>query len=112
VSGSQQQDPRRDISQEMEREALITEREEYWAMPGIPGQNADGGDVDILKWWKEIGQKKFPHVAVMARQYLGVPASSAIVERIFSFAGLTFSDLRKSLEDTTLEEFMWVRWDE
>jgi hypothetical protein len=57
-----------------------------------------------------VPEKKFPHVAVMARQYLGVPASSAIVERIFSFAGCTFSDLRKSLDDTTLEDFMWIRW--
>jgi hypothetical protein len=61
-------------------------------MPCIPGQNADGGNVDILTWWMENGQKKFTHVAVMARQYLSVRASSAIVERIFSIVGLTFSD--------------------
>ncbi len=33
----------------------------------------------------------------MTRQFLDIPAASATAERVFSFAGLTLSDLRKSL---------------
>ena len=32
----------------------------------------------------------------MARQYLGCPASSATIERLFSVVGIAFSDKRKS----------------
>jgi hypothetical protein len=32
----------------------------------------------------------------MSRQFLAIPAASATAERVFSFAGLTLSDLRKS----------------
>jgi hypothetical protein len=45
----------------------------------------------------------------MARQYLGCPASSASVERIFSVAGQFFDDhLRRKLDDKKLEEIMWA----
>ena len=39
----------------------------------------------------------------MARQYLGCPASSATVERLFSVVGIAFSDKRKSAKASTLE---------
>ena len=45
---------------------------------------------------------------VMTRQFLAIPAVSATVERVFSFTGLTLSDLRKSLLKTTLEAIMWA----
>ncbi len=46
----------------------------------------------------------------MARQFLSIPAASATAERVFSFAGLTLSDLHKSLVEGTLEVIMWVKW--
>ena len=45
---------------------------------------------------------QFPNLEVMARQYLGCPATSATVERLFSKAGVAFSDKRKSSEAKTL----------
>ncbi len=33
----------------------------------------------------------------MTRQFLPIPAATATAERVFSFAGVTLSDLRKSL---------------
>ncbi len=39
-----------------------------------------------------------------------IPAASATAERVFSFAGLTLSDLRKSLLEGTLEAIMWTKW--
>ncbi len=46
----------------------------------------------------------------MTRQFLAIPAASATAERVFSFAGLTLSDLRKSLLEGTLEGIMGAKW--
>jgi hypothetical protein len=46
----------------------------------------------------------------MARQFLTIPAASATVERVFSFGGLTLSDLHKRLLEGTLEAIMWTEW--
>ena len=41
---------------------------------------------DLLEWWA-AHEIDFPALSVMARQYLGVPATSASAERLFSIAG-------------------------
>ena len=77
-------------------------------------KNEDGSDitqdVDVLVWWRDVGRARFPRIAVMTRQFLAIPAASATAERVFSFAGLTLSDLRKSLLEGTLEAIMWSKW--
>jgi hypothetical protein len=42
-------------------------------------------DLDVLAWWKAKDNEKdgLPILAKMARQFLGRPASSAGVERMF-----------------------------
>ena len=65
-------------------------------------------DCDVLAWWASR-EKRFPNLSRMARQYLGIPASSAAVERLFSSAGRDFSKLRHSLKACTLENLMWAR---
>ena len=67
------------------------------------------GRLVISREWYTL-QARFPRIAVMARQFLAIPASSATAERVFSFAGLTLSDLRKSLVEGTLEAIMWAKW--
>ena len=59
-------------------------------------------DVDVQDWWRENGHR-FPSVARMARQFLGVPASTAGVERAFSIVTGMHSDLRKKLTEGTIE---------
>jgi hypothetical protein len=80
----------------------------------VIGKKTDGSDitqdVDVLVWWRDIGQARFPRITVMARQFLTIPASSVTVERVFSFAGLTLSDLCKRLFEGTLEAIMWAKW--
>ena len=80
----------------------------------VIGKNEDGSDitqdVDVLVWWRDVGRARFPRIAVMTRQFLAIPAASATAERLFSFAGLTLSDLRKSLLEGTLEAIMWTNW--
>ena len=39
----------------------------------------------------------------MARQYLGVPATSASAERLFSIAGRAYDDLRRRMGEEMLE---------
>ena len=80
----------------------------------VIGKNTDGSDitqdVDVLVWWRDVGQVRFPRIVVMDRQFLVIPESSATVERVFSFAGLTLSDLCKSLFEGTLQSIMWSKW--
>ena len=45
----------------------------------------------------------------MARQYLGCPASSASVERLFSAVGVAYADKRKSAGADTLESIMFAQ---
>ena len=77
-------------------------------------KNEDGSDiiqdVDVLVWWMDVGQSRFPHITVMTRQFLATPVAVATAERVLSFAGLTLSDLSKSLLEGILEVIMWVKW--
>ena len=73
-------------------------------------------DTNVLVWWQmrdhDIGKpadpsmgrpEGLPHLAQMARQWLGCPATSAGVERLFSKAGAMHHDLKASMEDGSLE---------
>ena len=52
----------------------------------VIGKNEDGSDitqdVDVLVWWRDVGQARFPHITV----------------------------LRKRLVEGTLEAIMWAKW--
>ena len=61
---------------------------------------------DVSEWWQEHA-KLFPNVAVMARQYLGCPASSAAVRRLFSSVGIAYAAKRKCADASTLEDIMF-----
>ena len=66
-------------------------------------------DANVLSWWRDH-QDKFRLLSKMAKQYLGLPCSSAAVERFFSGAGLTHSDLRHRLNDDTLASILWAKY--
>ena len=76
----------------------------YLALPQIKMKT----ERDTTDWWQEHA-KDFPNVAVMARQYLGCPASSAAVERLFSQVGIAYAAKRKSASADTLEDIMFAR---
>ena len=61
-----------------------------------------------LTWWLEH-QEQFPNLEVVARQYLGCPATSATVERLFSKVGVAFTAKRKRAEAETLENIMFAQ---
>ena len=79
-----------------------SEAELYLELPDVPMET------DILKWWAQ-NEGKFPQLSVMARQYLGCPATSASAERLFSIAGRAYDDLRQGMDDSMLELLMWAR---
>ena len=76
----------------------------YLALPQMQFQT----EWDTLKWWEQ-NAKKFPNLSVMARQYLGCPASSATVERLFSQVGIAFSNRRKSAEAGTIADILFTK---
>ena len=63
---------------------------------------------NVLEWWAS-NEKQFPALSVMARQYLGIPATSASAERLFSIAGRAFDDFRQNMKAEMLEMLMWAR---
>ena len=69
---------------------------------------ADPMNTDPLEWWA-ANEINFPALSIMARQYLGVPATSASAERLFSLAGRAFDDLRQRMKEETLEILVWAR---
>ena len=56
---------------------------------------------EVLEWW-QTHAPEFPNVAVKAWQYLGCPATSATVERLFSKVGSSYCAKRKSSHASTL----------
>ena len=87
-----------------EDEAEKDELEAYLALPQLKFKSEQGA----LDWWREHA-KEFPNLAVMARQYLGCPATSATVERLFSQVGIAFAEKRKRQQALTLQDIMFAR---
>ena len=79
-----------------------SEAHRYLELPAAPM------NTDPLEWWA-TNEINFPALSVMARQYLGVPATSASAERLFSLAGRAFDDLRQCMKEEMLEILMWAR---
>ena len=51
---------------------------------------------DPLQWWK-TNETSFPHLAMLAKRYLAVPATSTKSERAYSAAGIIAGKRRESL---------------
>ena len=88
--------------EEQQQAAAKDELKEYLALPQIKCEH------DAMMWWLEH-QEQFPNLEVMARQYLGCPATSATVERLFSKVGIAFSAKRKRSEAATLEDILFAQ---
>lgn len=57
---------------------------------------------NALSWWK-VHESHYPHLAKLARIYLGMPASSATEERVFSRASLVQTNRRTRLGNDVFE---------
>ena len=61
-----------------------------------------------LKYWKS-NTFRFPCLALIARKYLGIPASSAASERFFSQGALIITKLRNRLNKSTFEKISCLK---
>ncbi len=66
---------------------------------------------NALEWWK-VNEKRFPALALLAKKYLSVQASSANVERMFSIAGHIFSVRRRCLGAVFFCNLVWLKLNE
>lgn len=80
----------------------INEMDDYLELDTVPQ------DVTLLEWWADHSDQ-FPHLALMARQFLSVPATSASAERLFSLAGANYSDHRKNMTDEHLADLLFAK---
>ena len=101
-AGSDSEESEEEVEEEQQGE--VDELAAYLAVPQIKFKT----ERDATEWW-QTHKQEFPNVAVMARQYLGCPATSATVERLFSQVGIAFSKKRKSAEAGTIEDLMFSR---
>ena len=64
-------------------------------------------DRDPLEFWR-LNAGRFPVLAVLARRYLAIPASSASSERLFSRLKLIATAARQNLSSHTLCQLLFV----
>jgi hypothetical protein len=63
---------------------------------------------DVLVWWKGH-ESDFPLLAVLARRYLAIPASSASSERVFSVLKSLATEKRVRMSPETLCQLLFVK---
>ena len=84
-------------------------RTSRWNRRTAQGQEDRPRESIVGDWWL-TNKAKFPNREVMARQYLGVPASSASVsERLFSAVGIAYSAKRQSADAKTVADIMFTK---
>ena len=79
-----------------------TETQDYLDLPALAMSK------NPATFWKD-NNRKFPVLAKIAKDVLGVPASSAAVERLFSIAGKIFTPQRCRLTDKRFAQLMFIR---
>ena len=89
----------------VENDALKKEITLYLSTPLISKKDFDS--FDLLAWWK-IRQDQFPLLSVVARKVLGIPATSACCERIFSKGGNIVSSLRANISPHNVDMNIFI----
>lgn len=67
-----------------------------------------GSNVDPCSWWR-TNEAEYPVLAIMARDWLAVPASSVPCEQLFSLAGNTITKNRNSLSPDTARSLLCLK---
>ena len=76
--------------------------EEYLAEAPVK-DSIEFNSTGLLEYWFNK-RNQWPELTKMARQFLGSPATSAGVERVFSAAGKRHDDLKKKTIEKTIQE--------
>ena len=61
-----------------------------------------------MEYWK-ANKARFPILSLIARKYLGIPASSATSERFFSQGALINTKLRNRLNKSTFKKIICLK---
>jgi len=96
-----------DDEDDMTEENAFTSRSVRRQMATFVSQNQQPHDVDSLQWWK-ANEARFKALARAARKYLGIPATSAPSERVFSLAGSICNRRRACLSPDTLDALVFL----
>ena len=71
------------------------------------------GSIDInknpLEWWRDIGKETYPNLAICAKKYLAIPATSVPSERVFSTAGDIITAQRSSLKSSHVDKLLFLK---
>ncbi len=81
---------------------LMSEMKEYCSYQPTPAE-----EKDALLFWKHHCNK-YPHLAVLAKEYLCIPASSVSVESMFSTTGLILNSRRSSLDPVNMNIIVFI----
>lgn len=65
--------------------------------------------VDILAWFRDVGEKEFPSIALLARIWLAKAASTAYQERVFSTGGIVMGEKRTQTDAARAEKQLLLR---
>ena len=79
-----------------------SELEVYLKDPVVPR------GTDLLDFWK-MHRKRFPHLSLLARKILCIPAASATSERVFSGAGQICTERRTCLDIDKIETLVFLK---
>lgn len=84
-----------------QRDMLKAELDAYLAEPIIMESS------NPLPWWRS-NHLKYPSVALVARAYLGIPATSVASERVFSKCGRVCTERRSLLSPQHVEQLVFL----
>ena len=74
-------------------------------------KSAKQSNLSALDFWKN-NEIMFPKLAVLARKYLSIQASSAAVERMFSISGHIHSLKRRTLGNAFFSDLVFLKLNE
>jgi hypothetical protein len=83
-------------------DSIEIEMEKYWAEKRLDRTSCP------FNWWK-LNRQEFPVLSVLAQKYLSAPPTSVSSERLFSSAGLVYSDRRKALKPAKAEQLLFCK---
>ena len=83
------------VSGELDRYKLITDYQNNFS------------DFDPLTWWYD-NKREFPNLFILAKAVLGIPATSAPSERVFSVAGNISTRTRNRLSGHMVADLVFL----
>ncbi|XP_036940317.1 E3 SUMO-protein ligase ZBED1-like [Acanthopagrus latus] len=83
------------------QQALATELQSYLQCADLDSEE------NPLDWWREH-QRVYPRLSKLAKKYLGIPATSAPSERVFSTGGNIVTCLRSSLKPESVDRLVFL----